>query len=236
MDERRTLDPLLGVYVAMVLVPALALATPDGGPGLPPAGRLVAAGAVLAVGVTLLARAVDWSIEQLTSVPVLAVVVAGPITYLPYMILATDPGSSRAIAAVVGLFAVVPGIGIPVGASVVRNRQLRLSATELVTVTVGDRDDGADRSRVIVAGLVGVAVVTVAAAGAVLLSGDVGSSVGTLTTALGGLSTVALLLSDDDGREVAVTDRVVRVGVRFPSRPGRTLQTHSECWPGCHHR
>jgi hypothetical protein len=218
MDERRPLEALLGVCTAAVLVPGLGLATARYGPS-PPPGVLVAGGAALAVTVAALARTVDDLPDRLGSLPAVAAAVLLPMAYLPYLLTATTPESEAALACVVGLFAVLPGLGATAGGALVRSRRLRAEATELSVFTLGGNDDGdgsGGRSdRLIVGALVAVAVVCLGAGAAVGLARDT-VAVTTVTTMLGGLSTLLLLVGgDDDGTEVAVTDRGLRVEGSF---------------------
>jgi hypothetical protein len=215
MDERRVPEALLACYVATLLGPAALLWGRETGQiALPGA---VAAALAAGLASALAARTVDDLIAALASWWVAALTVVPPLAYLPYMIVATGPGSADALVAVVGLLAVVPGIGVPVSAAVVRNRRLRTGATEIAVVTVGGDDDagGSDNGIgggrnwpvIAVAVVFGVAMVAVGAFVAFTDSGDFGS----LTTALGSLSTVLLLFANDDETELAVTDAGLRV-------------------------
>jgi len=217
MDERRVPEALLACYVATLLGPAALLWGRE-------TGQLALPGAVaaaLAAGLAsaLVARTVDDLVARLSSWRVAALTVVPPLAYLPYMIVATGPGSADALVAVVGLLAVVPGIGVPVSAAVVRNRRLRAGATEIAVVTVGGDDDSADgdgtngssgRNWPVIAAVVAIGIAMVAV-GAVAAFTD-GAEFGSLTTALGSLSTALLLLAnDDDETELAVTDAGLRV-------------------------
>ena len=206
MDERRGLDALLGASVATALVPAMALYQLRAGTPAAPA-VLVASGGVLAVVVALLARTVEDLADRLVSLPVAALAVGAPLAYLPYMVFATEPETTAALYCVVGLLAVVPGAGLPVGGAVIRNRRLRADATERAVVTVGDEDESTDSRVVAITAVAGVALVVTVAVSA--LAGDEGLGIG-VTTAVGGLSSWVFLLADDS-TEVAVTDHGLRV-------------------------
>jgi len=204
MDERRGLDALLGASVAAVVIPALALAQLRAGTPAAPA-VLVAGGGALAVVVALLARTVGNLPDRLASPPVAVVAVGAPLAYLPYMLLATEPETTAALYCVVGLLAVLPGIGLPVGGALLRNRRLRAAATERVVVTVGEEDGGTDSRVVAAVAVAGVAVVVAGAYAA--FTGGEGAG---FLTAVGGLSSWVFLLGDDS-TELAVTDRGLRV-------------------------
>lgn len=202
MDERRVPEALLGAYVAAVLVPAAALA------GVEPLGSagpavLAGAGVAAAVVVALAARAVDDLVDRVATLEVAAVTTLPALGFLPYMLVATAPGSAAAGLAVVGLLGVLPGIGVPVAGVAVRSRRLRRRATERVTVTVGEGGDDGGSYR--------VAAVLVAMGAALLGMGlfvgladvDVGA---TYVTLFGSLSTMVALFAGDDETEVTVTD------------------------------
>lgn len=211
MQERRTLEVLLGAYVATLVIPGVALFT-----GTLDAGRvpvLVAAGLLVAVFVARTARSVENLGDAVASVPVVAASVLPPFGYLPYMILAADPESPAALASLVGVAAFLPGVGIPIGGAVIRNRRLREAATETAVVTVGGGEDDDETNWAVVAG-VGVVALSIVVAGViVLVSGDL--SMSAITPTLGGISTWLLFLGDDDATEVAVTDRGLRIDRRF---------------------
>jgi hypothetical protein len=212
MQERRILEALLGTYVGLLSVPAAALFTRTLDAGS--ADVLVAVGLGVAVVVAALARSVGDLADTLASAPVAVATVVPPLAYLPYLILATPPESPAAFASVVGLLAVLPGIAVPVGGAIVRNRRLREAATEEAVVTVGggeDTDDGTNWQ--LVAGVAVAATSFVAFGVVVLLGGEV--TTGTITPALGGISTWVLLLGDDGTTEVAITDRGLRIDRGF---------------------
>jgi len=211
MQERRVLEALLGAYVAMLSVPAAALfaRTLDAGS----AGWLVAAGLVVAVLVARTARSVDDLADTLASAPVAVVSVLPPLAYLPYMILVTPPESSAAFVSLVGLLAVIPGIGVPVGGAIVRNRRLREGATEVAVVTVGDGENAdGDTNWPVVAGAVVMGLSFVVFGAIVLVEGD--AALGSVSPMLGGMSTWILLLGDDE-TEIGVTDRGLRIDRSF---------------------
>jgi len=211
MDERRVPEALIGVYVATILGPALVLWGRETGQiALPGA---VAAALVLGLATALAAHRVDDLPATLEAWRVVAVTVLPPLAYLPFMIVATGPGSADALVAAVGLFAVVPGIAVPVSGALVRNRRLRAAATDIAVVIVGgedgDGESGAERNWPVIAGaaVIGVVMIATGAFVAVTGSGDFAS----FTSGIGGLSTVLLLLGDDDETELAVTDNGLRI-------------------------
>jgi len=213
MNERRVPEALIGVYVATVLGPAVAL----WGHGTDRISLLGAAAVAAGAGAlaVLAARSVEDLPARLASLRVAAVTVLPPLSYLPYMVLSTAPESTPALLSVVGLLAVVPGVFVPVSGAVVRSRRLRAGATELAVVTVGDDSDGGDgddndgRNLQVVAAATVAALSVVGFGAFVLFVGEPGS--GTFVTTMGGLSTTLLLLADDDGTELAVTDAGLRI-------------------------
>ena len=210
MRERRILEALLGVYVATLLVPAIALFTRTLDAGRAPV--LVAAGVAVGTVAVGLARSVDDLAGTLASVPVAVATILPPLAYLPYMILLTEPESPAAFASGVGLFALLPGIGVPVGGAIVRSRRLREAATEVAVVTVGGDDDGDETDWSVVAGAVVMGLSFVVFGAIVLFQGD--ASLGSVSPMLGGMSTWFLFL-DGDETEVAVTDRGLRIDRSF---------------------
>lgn len=217
MGERQVLEALLGVYVGIVLVTAGVLVGREFGVIGLPRGALVVTGIVIAAAVAAAARRVDALVDRVVPLPVAAVTIGVPLAYLPYLILATEPGSGANLVALVGLLAVVPGIGVPVGGAVIKNKHRRQQATEIVAVTVGEEHEDNDwlpnADNNWIAGI-GVAVVGVGilAVGIGLTLGFDGSS--TIFTSLSGLAT-SLLLFVDDSSEVAVTDAGLRVDQQF---------------------
>lgn len=209
MNERRIPEALLACYVAMVLGPALYLWGRSTG-RLPVAGAVALAFAAgLASGLAV--RTVDDLPAAVESWRVVALTVLPPLAYFPYMILGSAPGSTDALAAVVGLLAVAPGIAVPTSGAAVRNRRLRATATEIAVVTVGgDRDERGGRNWPVIAGVTVAGLGVIVAGAVVVLTG--GGDFGSVTTGLGGLSTVLLLFaSDDDETELAVTDNGLRI-------------------------
>lgn len=211
MQDRRPLEVLLGTYVAVLLIPAAVLFTRSLDPDS--VARTIAVALVVAVVVGIVARLVDDLADLLASAPVAVATIVPPLAYVPYMILIAEPESTAALVSGIGVFAVVPGILLPVGGAVTRNRRLRASATEVTVVTVGS-DDGEPTSNwpVVAGGFVSLATVGVVAF-LVVTGADPGS--GVITTVLGGLSTWVLILGDDDTTEVAVTDRGLRIDRGF---------------------
>lgn len=205
MQERRILEALLGVYVAMVLVPAGALFVRWAVFGGVRIGVLAATGLVVTVVVALGARTVADLADSLATLPVATASVLPPLAYLPYKVLATPPGSANAPVCAVGLLAVLPGIAVPVGGAVVRSRRLRDAATELAVVTVSDDDAGDGRDWPVVVGATVVAVSFVGFGVVALATDD--ASIESIAPAFGGISTSLLLLADDGSTEVPVTDQ-----------------------------
>jgi hypothetical protein len=208
MRERWALEALIGAYVAMVATPAAALS------GWLPALRvtrlpaLAAAGVVVTVAAAAAARRIDDVAGAAATLPVAVASILPPLAYLPYMVLATTPESAAALVAAVGLLAVLPGIGVPVVGAVLRSRRVREAATEVAVVTVGETDDEG-RDWPVLAGVTVLAAAFVAVAAFVATTGDDGFEA--VWPAFGGVSTTLLLLFGDDGSEVAVTDRGLRV-------------------------
>jgi hypothetical protein len=209
VQERRALEALLGTYVATLVIPGAALFTgtldADGAP------ILVAAGLLVAVLVAGMARSVEDLADAVASAPVVAASVLPPLAYLPYMILVADPESPAALASLVGVVAFLPGVAVPIGGAVIRNRRLREAATEIAVVTVGGEDDDGTNWAV-VAG-VGVVSLSIVVAGVIVLVGG-DFSMSAITPALGGISTWFLFLADD-ATEVAITDRGLRIDQSF---------------------
>ena len=208
MDGRRLIEALLGVYVATLLLPALAL---TGWVAVTAAslGSILAAGLAIAAATALAATTIADLPDRVTSLSVVAATVSPPLLFLPYMILA-QPESAPDVYPVVGLLAVVPGMSVPLAGGMLRNRRLRERATEHATVTTGDdaTESRLGRSiRVAAAGGVGLIVVGVAVA---ILAFDGFDGSATLFTSLTGLSSLFFLF-DTDSHELGVTDEGLRV-------------------------
>lgn len=205
---RRLLPALSGLYVLWLAVPGLSVLV--GLDGLRPHVGAVGAGLVLAALAALVVARGDDPVEALGSLRVGAATAFPPLAYLSYMLATADPGTTRAVYLVAGLLAVVPGVAVPATAATLRNRRRREAATELVAVTVGGSDGDEDTRRAAFLGAALVGAVGVLAAGvAALVGSDGGVGVGTLT-AVGSVSSWALLFDDGDGTTVTVTDRAVR--------------------------
>mgnify|MGYP006280132071 CR=1 FL=1 len=208
MDGRRLIEALLGVYVATLLLPTLAVtgwvAVRSASPG-----AILAAGLAIAGATALAATTVADLLDRVASLPAAAALTLPPLAYIPYMIVA-DP-EAEAVVTIAGLLALVPGIAVLLAAAGIRNRRLRARATEHAVVTIGDGDDdesGLGRSiKVAAAGGMGLIVVGVAVS-ILAFDGFDGSS--TLFTSLTGLSSLFFLF-DNDGHELAVTDEGLRV-------------------------
>ncbi|MFB6361466.1 MAG: hypothetical protein ABEH59_09115 [Halobacteriales archaeon] len=206
--ERRLLSAGLGLYAAALLLPAVLLL---GGWSLSSPRQLVvvlSAGLAITIVVTLGVGNGPDRPDRFASLPVAAVTVLPPLAYLPYLVIATTPGSRAAAIAAVGLLSVLPGGAVPLGGAVLRNRRLREQAAEDVVVTVGE-GDGDERNWTLIAGMtvMGIGFVAIGAATAVGGSMDVGA----IAPALGGLWTSVALLAADSDSEVAVTDVGLRI-------------------------
>ena len=202
MNERRILDVLLGVYAAVLLVPAGALVGWEAGTAGVPVTAFVGIGLVIAAVVTLVVRTVDDLVDRLLSLPVVVATVGLPFVYtLPYLLFVVDPDSGAGIVAIVGMGAVLPGMLALLGGSLIRNSRLRERSTEIVAVTLDETDDEEGRQlRIAAVGIVTIALVTTGAV--TVLTGEMDFS---MVTSLGGLSTVVLLFANND-RELVVTD------------------------------
>ena len=208
MDGRRLIEALLGVYVATLLIPTLAV---SGWVTVASAslGSILAAALAIAGATALAATTVPDLMDRVASLPVAAAMTLPPLAYVPYMILADSEGTA-AIFALVGLLAIVPGIGVLLAAAGLRNRRLRARATEHAVVTTDDDDDDSGVGRVVtVAAAVGIGLIVIAA-GAAIIAFDGFNSSTMLFSSLTGLSSLFLLF-DNDGHELAVTDEGLRV-------------------------
>ena len=207
MDGRRLIEALLGVYVATLLLPTLAV-TDWVAVTSASLGTILAAGLAIAGATALAATTVGDLLDRVASLPAAAALTLPPLAYIPYMIVADI--QAEAVVTIAGLLALVPGIAVLLAAAGIRNRRLRAQATEHAVVTIGDGDDesGLGRSiKVAAAGGVGLIVVGVAVS-ILAFDGFDGSS--TLFTSLTGLSSLFFLF-DNDGHELAVTDEGLRV-------------------------
>ena len=207
MDGRRLIEALLGVYVATLLLPTLAV-TDWVAVTSASLGTILAAGLAIAGATALAATTVGDLLDRVASLPAAAALTLPPLAYIPYMIIADI--EAEAVVTIAGLLALVPGIAVLLAAAGIRNRRLRAQATEHAVVTIGDGDDesGLGRSiKVAAAGGVGLIVVGVAVS-ILAFDGFDGSS--TLFTSLTGLSSLFFLF-DNDGHELAVTDEGLRV-------------------------
>ena len=211
MNGRRLIEALLGVYVATLLLPTLAV---TGWVAVTSAslGSILAAGLTIAGAGGLAATTMPKLPERVTSLPAVAATILPPLLFLPYLVFAEPAGRAEWLA-IVGLLAVVPGMLVPIAGAVIRNQRLRSEATEHAVVTVGDdEDDGFGRlvapALIIVAGLggIGMSVFGVAVLAGFDLDGGA-SIIGSLTAVSGSLVT----LFADDSTELAVTDAGLRV-------------------------
>ena len=207
MDGRRFIEALLGVYIATLLLPTLAV---TGWVAVTSAslGTILAAGLAIAAATALAATTVGDLLDRVASLPAAAALTLPPLAYIPYMIIADI--EAEAAVTIAGVLALVPGIAVLFAAAGIRNRRLRAQATEQVVVTVGDGDDESGLGRSInVAAAGGMGLIVVGIAVSILaFDGFDGSS--TLFTSLTGLSSLFLLF-DNDGHELAVTDEGLRV-------------------------
>lgn len=202
MDRRWILDVLLGIYAAVLLVPAGALAGWEAGAARLPITVFVGISVVLAALGTGVARTVDDLVDRLLSRSVVTVMVCLPLVFLPYLVFVVDPDSGAGMVAIAGLSAVVPGNGALLGGVIVRDRRLRETATEEVVVTVGDSENNNQQALRIAAVMI-VPMTLIANGAAIILTGDISTT--TFTTLVGGLIPVFLLFADTS-RELAVTD------------------------------
>ena len=207
MDGRRLIEALFGVYVATLLLPALAV---TGWVAVTSAslGSILAAGLVIAGATALAATTVADLLDRVASLPAAAALTLPPFAYISYMIIADI--EAEAAVTIAGLLALVPGIAVLFAAAGIRNRRLRARATEHAVVTTGDDDDDSGINRpVVLAAVGGIGLIVVAVAVPILaFDGFDGSS--TLFTSLTGLSSLFFLF-DNDGHELAVTDEGLRV-------------------------
>jgi len=135
MDGRRLIEALLGVYVATLLLPALAV---TGWVAVTSAslGSILAAGLAIAGAGGLAATTIPKLPERVTSLPAVAATILPSLLFLLYPVFAEPTGRIEWLA-IVGLLAVIPGVLIPLAGAVIRNQRLRADATEHVVVTVG---------------------------------------------------------------------------------------------------
>ena len=205
MIRRCVVDVLLGIYIALLIVPAAIMTSGESVVGTQVAVVVGGGVGIAAVG-ALAARSVDNLIDRLCSVPISSVIILLPFAYLAYLVFATEPGSTAELAALIGVLGVVPGgVSLFVG-DWLRVRWLCEQSTEIVTVTVGDPDGSEWKQlRFAAAAIAGIALA--AAGGATLLTGEERFS--TLAGSLGGLSAL-LLLAGDDSTELTVTDTGVQ--------------------------
>jgi hypothetical protein len=207
MDGRRLIEALLGVYVATLLLPTLAVtdwvAVRSASPG-----AILAAGLAIAGATALAATTVDDLLNRVASLPAAAALTLPPLAYIPYMIVAD--AEAEAVVTIAGLLALVPGIAVLLAAAGIRNHRLRARATEHAVVTIGDDDDESGLGRSIkVAAAAGLGLIGVGIAVSILAFDSFDGS-STLFTSLTGLSSL-LFLFDNDGHELAVTDEGLRV-------------------------
>ncbi|RJX48321.1 hypothetical protein [Halonotius pteroides] len=207
MDGRRLIEALLGVYVATLLLPTLAV---TGWVAVTSAsfGTILAAGLAIAGATALAATTVGDLLDRVASLPAAAALTLPPLAYIPYMIIADI--EAEAVVTIAGLFALVPGIAVLLAAAGIRNRRLRARATEHAVVTIGDGDDDGISQPVVLAAVGGIGLIVVAAVAVPILTFDGFDGSSTLFTSLTGLSSLFFLF-DNDGHELAVTDEGLRV-------------------------
>jgi len=209
MDGRRLIEALLGVYVATLLLPALAV---TGWVAVTSAslGSILAAGLAIAGAGGLAATTIPKLPERVTSLPAVAATILPSLLFLLHPIFAEPTGRIEWLA-IVGLLAVIPGVLIPLAGAVIRNQRLRADATEHVVVTVGDEDDGMFGSRgesvLFVVVTIGALAMIVGTALSMIADFVVNTS---LLTSLTGLLSL-LFLFTDDSTDLAVTDAGLRV-------------------------
>lgn len=203
MDERWIVATLIGAYVGVLVGTATAvvgLASTTVGTPL-----LIAVAVGVAAVVTGAARQVDRLVDRVISIPLAVVTVGVPLLYIPYLMVASEPVT---MAAIVGLLAIIPGIGIPISGAGIRNQRRREQADEIAVITVGEDDDSDESNWSAVGGVVVAGVSIVAAMGAGFAG--IEDHLGTLLSSLGGAATSVAFFGDDDA-EVAVTDIGLRV-------------------------
>jgi hypothetical protein len=207
MDGRRLIEALLGVYVATLLLPTLAV---TGWVAVTSAsfGTILAAGLAIAGATALAATTVGDLLDRVASLPTAAALTLPPLAYIPYMIIADT--EAEAVVTIAGLFALVPGIVVLLAAAGIRNRRLRARATEHAVVTIGDGDDNGISRPVVLAAVGGIGLIVVAAVAVPILAFDGFDGSSTLFTSLTGLSSLFFLF-DNDSHELAVADEGLRV-------------------------
>ena len=209
MDGRRLIEALLGVYVATLLLSALAV---TGWVAVTSAslGSILAAGLAIAGAGGLAATTIPKLPERVTSLPAVAATILPSLLFLLYPVFAEPTGRIEWLA-IVGLLAVIPGVLIPLAGAVIRNQRLRADATEHVVVTVGGEDDGMFGSRgesvLFVVVTIGALAMVVGTAVSMIADFVVNTS---LLTSLTGLLSL-LFLFTDDSTDLAVTDAGLRV-------------------------
>jgi len=100
MDGRRLIEALLGVYVATLLLPTLAV---TGWVAVTSAslGAILAAGLAIAGATALAATTVADLLNRVASLPAAAALTLPPLAYIPYMIVADD--EAEAVVTIAGL-------------------------------------------------------------------------------------------------------------------------------------
>ena len=209
MDGRRLIEALLGVYVATLLLPALAV---TGWVAVTSAslGSILAAGLAIAGAGGLAATTIPKLPERVTSLPAVAATILPSLLFLLHPIFAEPTGRIEWLA-IVGLLAVIPGVLIPLAGAVIRNQRLRADATEHVVVTVGDEDDGmfGSRGESVLFVVVTIGALAMVVGTAVSMIADFAVNTSLLTSLTGLLS--LLFLFTDDSTDLAVTDAGLRV-------------------------
>lgn len=199
------LPPAAGSYLATVLVPAAVFASVAGGGAVPSLAVLATAWVAVALVGGLAATGVSDLHEVVGTVEWGGLFTVAPLGYLAYLLTA-DPGGTLGLLGVLGL--VGSGLGAVVGVLgvAIRNRRRRADATELLSVTVGDAEDGTSLNLPSWAPiLVGVAVFATAIVGVLALEAAAFDFPTGLFTAVGGLGTLATALADDE-TELTITD------------------------------
>ena len=209
MDGRRLIEALLGVYVATLLLPALAV---TGWVAVTSAslGSILAAGLAIAGAGGLAATTIPKLPERVTSLPAVAATILPSLLFLLYPVFAEPTGRIEWLA-IVGLLAVIPGVLIPLAGAVIRNQRLRADATEHVVVTVGDEDDGmfGSRGESVLFVVVTIGALAMIVGTALSMIADFAVNTSLLTSVTGLLS--LLFLFTDDSTDLAVTDAGLRV-------------------------
>ncbi|MEZ3114351.1 hypothetical protein RYH80_00220 [Halobaculum sp. MBLA0147] len=199
------LSPAAGSYLATVLVPAAVVASVASGGAVPSLAVLATAWVAVALVGGLAATGVSDLHEVVGTAEWGGLLTVAPLGYLAYL-LAADPGPPLGLLGVLGLAGSGLGVVVATLGLAVRNRRRRADATDLLSVTVGDAEDGTSLSvpswAPILAGVAMFATVIVGVFALEAVEFDFPTGV---FTAIGGLGTLVTALADDE-TELTVTD------------------------------